>query len=130
MAQDRLGDLRQAAPLRRPQSDVVGHVRELVELTIEDRAAADEQRALVASAEAAWRGRPQESLPLHLRSRADLYLRPDHRMRDAGIGRVLVASLHQGIADILPTRLGFYENWLNAEGCAKARSVWRRCTPC
>ncbi len=37
-------------------------------------------------------------------------------MRDAGIGRVLVASLHQGIADILPTRLGFYENWLNAEG--------------
>ena len=37
-------------------------------------------------------------------------------MRDVGIGRVLVASLHQGIADILPTRLGFYENWLNAEG--------------
>jgi len=37
-------------------------------------------------------------------------------MREAGIGRVLVVSLHQGIADILPTRLGFYENWLNAEG--------------
>ena len=37
-------------------------------------------------------------------------------MREAGIGRVLVASLHQGIADILPTRLGFYENWLNAKG--------------
>src|SRR5579872_1284070 len=37
-------------------------------------------------------------------------------MGEAGIGRVLVASLHQGIADILPTRLGFYENWLNAEG--------------
>src|SRR3990170_2975330 len=37
-------------------------------------------------------------------------------MREAGRGRVLVASLHQGIADILPTRLGFYENWLNAEG--------------
>jgi hypothetical protein len=37
-------------------------------------------------------------------------------MREAGIGRVLVASLHQGIADIIPTRLGFYENWLNAEG--------------
>jgi len=29
---------------------------------------------------------------------------------------VLVASLHQAIADILPTRLSFYENWLNAEG--------------
>jgi hypothetical protein len=37
-------------------------------------------------------------------------------MSEAGIGRVLVASLHQGIADILPTRLSFYENWLNAEG--------------
>src|SRR5256885_13701006 len=37
-------------------------------------------------------------------------------MSEAGIGRVLVASLHQSIADILPTRLGFYENWLNAEG--------------
>ena len=37
-------------------------------------------------------------------------------MREAGIGRVLVASLHQAIADILPTRLSFYENWLNAEG--------------
>ena len=37
-------------------------------------------------------------------------------MRDAGIGRVLVASLHQGIADILPARLGFYEHWLHAEG--------------
>ena len=37
-------------------------------------------------------------------------------MREAGIGRVLVASLHQGIADILPTRLNFYENWLNSEG--------------
>src|SRR5262245_22114010 len=37
-------------------------------------------------------------------------------MREAGIGRVLVASLHQGIADILPTRLNFYENWLNTEG--------------
>jgi hypothetical protein len=37
-------------------------------------------------------------------------------MRDAGIGRVLVASLHQAISDVLPTRIGFYENWLNAEG--------------
>jgi len=37
-------------------------------------------------------------------------------MKEPGIGRVLVASLHQGIADILPTRLSFYENWLNAEG--------------
>ena len=37
-------------------------------------------------------------------------------MRDDGVGRVLLASLHQGIADLLPTRLGFYESWLHAEG--------------
>ena len=37
-------------------------------------------------------------------------------MADNGVGRVLVASLHQGIADILPKRLGFYEHWLNSEG--------------
>ena len=37
-------------------------------------------------------------------------------MRDAVVGRVLVASLHQGISDILPARLAFYESWLHAEG--------------
>ena len=37
-------------------------------------------------------------------------------MRDAAVGRLLVASLHQGISDILPTRLSFYESWLHAEG--------------
>ena len=37
-------------------------------------------------------------------------------MSDAGIGRVLVASLHQGIGDLMPSRLEFYENWLNPEG--------------
>jgi hypothetical protein len=35
---------------------------------------------------------------------------------DARIGRVLVASLHQAIADVLPDRLEFYENWLTAPG--------------
>jgi bacteriochlorophyll 4-vinyl reductase len=37
-------------------------------------------------------------------------------MRDSGVGRLLVASLHEAIADLLPTRLGFYENWLHVEG--------------
>jgi tetratricopeptide (TPR) repeat protein len=35
-------------------------------------------------------------------------------MSEARIGRILVASLHQAIADILPDRLEFYENWLSA----------------
>jgi uncharacterized membrane protein len=37
-------------------------------------------------------------------------------MSEPRIGRVLVASLHQAIADVLPMRLEFYENWLNATG--------------
>jgi hypothetical protein len=37
-------------------------------------------------------------------------------MTEPGIGRILVASLHQGISDVLPARLEFYENWLNPDG--------------
>lgn len=37
-------------------------------------------------------------------------------MREDGVGRVLVASLHQSIAESLPSRLPFYENWLTAVG--------------
>ncbi len=29
---------------------------------------------------------------------------------------MLVASLHQGIGDLMPSRLEFYENWLNPDG--------------
>ena len=42
-------------------------------------------------------------------------------MNEAGIGRLLVASLHQGIADLLPTRLEFYEAWLNPSGLRDGR---------
>ena len=37
-------------------------------------------------------------------------------MSEPRIGRVLVASLHQAIGDVLPNRLEFYENWLNVSG--------------
>jgi bacteriochlorophyll 4-vinyl reductase len=42
-------------------------------------------------------------------------------MTDAGVGRLLVASLHQGIQDVLPTRLDFYESWLNPAGLRDGR---------
>src|SRR3954447_8195139 len=42
-------------------------------------------------------------------------------MTDAGVGRLLVASLHQGIADLLPSRLEFYEAWLNPTGMRDGR---------
>ena len=34
---------------------------------------------------------------------------------------MLVASLHQGISDLMPTRLEFYENWLHATGMRDGR---------
>ena len=37
-------------------------------------------------------------------------------MDDVGIGRLLIASLHQAIADVMPTRLAFYESWLKPPG--------------
>jgi hypothetical protein len=42
-------------------------------------------------------------------------------MIEAGIGRLLVASLHQAIADLLPARLEFYEGWLNPAGLREGR---------
>jgi bacteriochlorophyll 4-vinyl reductase len=42
-------------------------------------------------------------------------------MTDTGVGRLLVASLHQGIADLLPSRLEFYESWLNPSGLREGR---------
>ena len=37
------------------------------------------------------------------------------------MGRLLVASLHQGIADVLPGRLEFYESWLSPAGLRHGR---------
>lgn len=42
-------------------------------------------------------------------------------MVDAGIGRLLISSLHQGIADVTPSRLDFYENWLSPTGMRDGR---------
>jgi hypothetical protein len=37
-------------------------------------------------------------------------------MIEAHVGRLLPASLHQAIADTLPQRLDFYEEWLRSKG--------------
>jgi bacteriochlorophyll 4-vinyl reductase len=42
-------------------------------------------------------------------------------MHDGGVGRLLVASLHQSIAEELPSRLEFYESWLNPAGLREGR---------
>ena len=43
-------------------------------------------------------------------------------MTDGGIGRILVASLHQSIGDSLPTRLEYYEHWLTPMGLRDGRT--------
>jgi len=42
-------------------------------------------------------------------------------MDDSGVGRLLVASLHQSIAEELPFRLEFYEAWLHPTGLRDGR---------
>ena len=42
-------------------------------------------------------------------------------MNDAVVGRLLVASLHQAILHLLPTRLEFDEAWLNPGGLRQGR---------
>jgi bacteriochlorophyll 4-vinyl reductase len=42
-------------------------------------------------------------------------------MTEGRVGRLLVASLHQAIADLLPSRLEFYEAWLNPAGLREGR---------
>ncbi|MEO7273285.1 MAG: hypothetical protein ABIX28_14685 [Vicinamibacterales bacterium] len=37
-------------------------------------------------------------------------------MSEPRIGRILIASLHQSIQDLLPNRIEFYENWLSTAG--------------
>jgi hypothetical protein len=43
-------------------------------------------------------------------------------MTDDGIGRILVASLHQSIGDTLPQRLEYYEHWLSPMGLRDGRT--------
>jgi hypothetical protein len=42
-------------------------------------------------------------------------------MTEARIGRLLAASLHQAIVEVLPQRLEFYEHWLRSEGLKDGR---------
>ena len=43
-------------------------------------------------------------------------------LTDDGIGRLLVASLHQGIGEAIPLRLEYYEHWLGPMGLRDGRS--------
>jgi bacteriochlorophyll 4-vinyl reductase len=42
-------------------------------------------------------------------------------MNEVPVGRLLAASLHQGIAELLPMRLEYYEEWLRPGGLREGR---------
>ena len=49
---------------------------------------------------------------------------------DRRIGRVLVASLHQAIAEILPIGWSSTRTGSTCRACARGRLAWRRCRRC
>src|SRR3972149_6192616 len=42
-------------------------------------------------------------------------------MSSSGIGRLLIANLHQAISETIPARLSFYEPWLTTDGFGPSR---------
>jgi bacteriochlorophyll 4-vinyl reductase len=103
--------------------DPGGTAVERGQLAIEDASIAHDERALVLATQAA--GLPASEdvrVPEHAGDRLRLFNLPEmQRMRDGGIGRVLVAALHQGIVDLLPERQEFYENWFSPAGLRSGR---------
>src|SRR6476659_2734045 len=57
------------------------------------------------------RARPPARIAADISSRLMPVIMPEAR-----IGRLLAASLHQAIVEVLPDRLDFYEYWLGGEG--------------
>ena len=93
------------------------------QLPIEDASIGDDERGLVLATQAAGLPAGEDvRVPEHASDRLELFnLSEIQRMRDGGIGRVLVAALHQSIADLLPERQEFYENWFSPAGLRSGR---------
>ncbi len=80
-----------------------------VELPYDDGAAIHDEPALVESTEPA-------RVPAGDNRRDDVGGDHGPIMTDAHLGRLLPACLHQAIAEVLPDRLEFYEEWLDPDG--------------
>jgi len=94
--------------LCRDDEDLGGHPLQNFHLPYDDGATLDGKPALVPSAEAT-------RLPSRNDRGGRLLTGHELIMTEARIGRLLAASLHQAIGDVLPQRLEFYEHWLNSE---------------
>jgi predicted hydrocarbon binding protein len=100
----------EAAVIRRDDAYIAGHPLQNLQLTYDDGTPMDDEPALVSSTKPA-------SLPPGENRRSDgRSLHSPLIMTEARIGRLLAASLHQAILDVLPQRLEFYEHWLHPEG--------------
>ena len=117
------------------QEDVVDEAGQRVELSIADGAAADHEAALVravqprgaaagqdrrrAGASGEWASstcRIGKAAGGEPRGAATVGPVRYQKMREPRIGRLVIAALHQAIAEALPLRLEFYENWLKPLG--------------
>ena len=87
----------------------VGDSPEDLELPYDDGVAADDEAALVATTEPAGLSAGDDGGGNGRRGHGLI-------MTEAQLGRLLPACLHQAIADVLPQRLEFYEEWLNPDG--------------
>ena len=103
-------DVGKPAPLIRDDEDGRGDTLQDLHLSEDDWTAFDHEPALVGAAEAAG--------PAPGENRGGNQRRGHSRdiMTEAHIGRLLAASLHQAIGELLPLRLEFYEVWLRSEG--------------
>jgi len=80
-----------------------------IELPYDDGAALDDQPALIRAIESPGLAAGDDRRAEVGRGHADI-------MTEAHLGRLLPACLHQAIADALPQRLEFYEEWLDPVG--------------
>jgi len=106
---DRYAEIRESGCVVRNDDDRVCDSLKYLELPYDDGATVDEQSAFVAAAKAAGLAAGDNGGGDGRRGHGLI-------MTEAHLGRLLPACLHQAIADVLPQRLEFYEEWLNPDG--------------
>ena len=95
--------------------------REHRQLALDDRHAAHLQQRLGAAAEPAGPSPGENGRRPGARHASGYATRMTTDASDDGIGRLLVASLHQAIGDAMPMRLEYYEHWLGPMGLRDRR---------
>jgi hypothetical protein len=103
------GEVSEPIGVRRDDEDRVGNPGEHLDLPYDDGQTFDDEPALVAAAEAT-------GFPSCEDRRGTSRTGHGWIMTEARVGRLLAASLHQAILDVMPDRLDFYEEWLHPDG--------------